>query len=326
MDETCSLSGSRHFRLERLADGLYVSIASDTGAATCNAGIVDLGDRTLIFDPFLTPTAAEGLRAAAAQLTSRPAAYVVNSHYHNDHIRGNQVFSVDTEIISTTLTRELIATKGVNEIRWDTGNSPEQLHVFEERLKTETDANTRKDIAFWVAYHRSIIESLPMLELRLPNWTFDKRLVFHGSRRTAEVITFGGGHTESDSILYLPAERIAFMGDLLFIGCHPYLADGDPQEWLRSLARIESLDLETFVPGHGPVGTADDLALMRQYITELEALAAEVVEAEGSADKAAERAIPSRFEMWCFARFFPTNMRFLHERISKARRCQILKS
>jgi len=319
MDETSSLPGSKHFRLERLADGLYVSIASDTGAATCNAGIVDLGDRTLIFDPFLTPTAAEDLRAAAAQLTNRPVAYVVNSHYHNDHIRGNQVFSADTDIISTTLTRELIATKGVDEIHWDTGNSPEQLHLFEECLKTEADANTRKDIAFWVAYHRSIIESLPTLKLRLPNRTFDKRLVFHGSRRTAEVISFGGGHTESDSILYLPAERITFMGDLVFIGCHPYLADGDPQEWLQSLAQTELLGLKTLVPGHGSVGTADDLALMRQYITELEALAAEVVKAEGSADQAAERAIPSRFEMWRFARFFPTNMRFLHDRISKTR-------
>jgi len=318
MDETSSLPGSKHFRLERLADGLYVSIASDTGAATCNAGIVDLGDRTLIFDPFLTPKAAEDLRTAAAQLTDRPVAYVVNSHYHNDHIRGNQVFSADTDIISTTLTRELIATKGVDEIRWDTGNSPEQLHVFEERLKTETDANRRKDIAFWVAYYRNIIESLPTLELRLPNRTFDKRLVFYGSRRTAQLITFGGGHTESDSILYLPAEKIAFMGDLLFIGYHPYLADGDPQEWLRSLTQIELLGLETLIPGHGPVGTAGDLAMMRQYITELEELAAEVVKAEGSADQAAEQAIPPRFQKWRFARFFPTNMRFLHERILKA--------
>jgi cyclase len=213
----------------------------------------------------------------------------------------------------------LIATKGIDEIRWNTSNSPEQLRIFEEQLKTETDANMRRDIAFWVGYHQSIIESLPTLKLRLPNRTFDKRLVFHGSCRTAEVLTFGGGHTESDSILYLPVERIAFMSDLLFIGYHPYLADGDPHEWLRSLSQIELLDVKTFVPGHGPVGTADDLALIRQYITELEALAAEVVEAEGSADQAAERAIPLRFKMWRFARFFPTNMRFLHERISKAR-------
>lgn len=66
-----SLPGSEHFRLERLTDGVYVAIASDTGAATCNAGIVDLGDRTLIFDTFLTPRAAKDLRAAAAQLTGR---------------------------------------------------------------------------------------------------------------------------------------------------------------------------------------------------------------------------------------------------------------
>jgi len=312
-----SLPGSEHFRLERLTDGVYVAIASDTGAATCNAGIVDLGDHTLIFDTFLTPRAAKELRAAAAQLTGRPAAYVVNSHYHNDHIRGNQVFAADTEVISTTLTRELIATKGVDEIRSDADTAPERLHLFEERLKTEIDADKREDVAFWVAYYRSILESLPILELRLPNRTFDRQMVFRGSRLTAEVITFGGGHTESDAILHLPAEKLAFMGDLLFIGHHPYLADGSPQEWLRNLAQIELLDLETLVPGHGPVGAADDLAVMRQYITELEAMATEAVKARASAEKVNELPIPSPFEAWRFARFFPTNMQFLHEQMPK---------
>jgi len=314
-----SLPGSEHFRLEQLADGVYVAIASDTGAATSNAGIVDLGDRTLIFDTFLTPKAGKDLSAAAAQLTGRPVAYVVNSHYHNDHIRGNQVFAANTEIVSSTLTRELIATKGVGEIRSDTDTAPERLHFFDERFKTETDASKREDVAFWVAYYRSIIESFPMLELRLPNRTFDKRIVFHGSRLTAEVITFGGGHTENDAILHLPEEKLAFMGDLLFIGHHPYLADGNSQEWLQNLAHVELLDLETLVPGHGPVGGAGDLAVMREYITKLEAMAAEVVETKGSAEKAAELPIPSPFEAWHFARFFPTNMQFLHEHISKAR-------
>jgi len=318
-EPSSTLPGSEHFFLERLTDGVYVAIASETGAATCNAGIVDLGDRTLIFDPFLTPKAAKDLPTVAARLTNRPIAYVVNSHYHNDHIRGNQVFAADTEIISTTLTRDLIATKGADEIRWDADYAPKRLPVFEELLRTEIDADMRKDTAFWVAYYRSIIESLPTLELRLPNQTFERRMVFHGSHRTAEVVSFGGGHTESDAILHLPVDKITFLGDLLFIRYHPYLADGDPQEWLRNLEQIELLGLKTLVPGHGPVGAAGDLAVMRQYIIELEAMAAEVVKVGGSAQKAAELSIPTPFETWRFARFFPTNMQFLHERISKAR-------
>jgi len=88
-----TLPTSEHFQLERLADGVYAAIDIEGQAAHSNAGIVDLGDRTLIFDAFLTPTAAEDLRAAAEHLTGRAATTVVNSHTHTDHCLGNQVFA-----------------------------------------------------------------------------------------------------------------------------------------------------------------------------------------------------------------------------------------
>ena len=59
------LSTSRHFRLEQLADGVYAAIHSEGGEAIGNAGIVDLGDRTLVYDTFFTPQAAADLRFAA---------------------------------------------------------------------------------------------------------------------------------------------------------------------------------------------------------------------------------------------------------------------
>ncbi len=49
---------SRHFNLEQLADGVYAAIHAEEGWAICNAGIIDLGDRTLVFDSFMSPQAA----------------------------------------------------------------------------------------------------------------------------------------------------------------------------------------------------------------------------------------------------------------------------
>ena len=107
------LPGSKHFRLQQLADGVYAAVHIDGGAAIGNAGIVDLGDRTLVYDTFLTPQAAEDLRIAAEALTGRPIDAVLNSHWHNDHIWGNQVFDADTDIISTEETRRIfISTRG----------------------------------------------------------------------------------------------------------------------------------------------------------------------------------------------------------------------
>jgi len=296
-----------------LADGVHAAIAVDGGAAISNAGIVDLGDYTVVFDSFLTQQAAMDLCAAAECLTGSRVEYVINSHYHNDHIRGNQVFT-QARIVATSKTREWIAAKGEEDMRLDSEDAPKELQA----LETGQDATMQHEIATWTGYYRGIMESLPTLELRLPNLTFDTKMVFHGTHRSAEAVTYGGGHTESDAILYLPDERIAFLGDLLFAKTHPWLARGDPAELVRILEKVETLGLEIVVPGHGPVGTADDLAVMRQYVTDLEKVAGEVVKAGGSEEEAAQKEIPSHFETWRFRCFFAPNMRFLYQRLSGA--------
>jgi glyoxylase-like metal-dependent hydrolase (beta-lactamase superfamily II) len=105
---TRSLPESPYFLLERVADGVYAALARPGAGALGNAAIVDLGDRALVFDTFLMPQAARGLRGAAESLTGRPVAYVVNSHFHADHVCGNQVFA-DATIIATEQTRGLAA-------------------------------------------------------------------------------------------------------------------------------------------------------------------------------------------------------------------------
>src|SRR5512136_3357477 len=104
---------SKHFRLQQLAEGVYAVIHIDGGTAIGNAGIIDLGDRTLVYDTLMTPQAGEDLHTAAEALTGRPVDAAVNSHWHYDHIWGNQAFGADTDIISTEETRRLIiATRG----------------------------------------------------------------------------------------------------------------------------------------------------------------------------------------------------------------------
>jgi cyclase len=62
---------------------------------------------------------------------------------------------------------------------------------------------------------------LPDLRRVLADVTFEQRLTLHSSRRRAELITYGGGHTSSDALLQLPDHRVALIGDLLFVGSHP---------------------------------------------------------------------------------------------------------
>src|SRR5215813_298192 len=109
---------SAHFRVHQLADGVFAAIHAEGGLAQSNAGIIDLGDRVLVFDTFISPQAATDLRSAVAALLSRPIGAVINSHYHNDHIWGNQAFPGDVPIVATRKTREFITTLGAEEHRW----------------------------------------------------------------------------------------------------------------------------------------------------------------------------------------------------------------
>ena|SRR5688572_14812518 len=84
---------SKNFQIKKLSPHVYAAIATDGGGAICNAGVVDLGNEVLVFDPFLTPDAAIELKNFIAKAIKKPVKWVVNSHSHNDHIRGTQVFS-----------------------------------------------------------------------------------------------------------------------------------------------------------------------------------------------------------------------------------------
>jgi len=308
------LPKSKHFQIERLADGVYAAIASEQGYAICNAGIVDLGDKTIIFDTFISPDAAKDLLKASKQLTSYKATFVVNSHYHEDHIRGNQVFPADVDIISTIWTREAIAQKEPEEISWERENLPKRIIDTQLKLDAEKDPKRRRELAFLIVYYRAMSESHPQLKTRLPNITFEHKLIIHGTQRTVELLPFVG-HTASDIVLYLPEEKIAFVSDLLFINIHPYLPSGFPVDWKQSLSKIEALGIKTAVPGHGPLGRSADLSVMTQYIQSLENIATNMVKSGKSAKEVYLQPIPSPFETWWlfFDNFFFTNLEFLYK-------------
>lgn len=93
------------FILYSLDDGIYAAISKPGQGAWSNAGIVDLGDEILVFDSFTTPSAGYELRKQAEEITGKNVKYLINSHYHGDHVFGNQAF-MDTAIISTALTKK----------------------------------------------------------------------------------------------------------------------------------------------------------------------------------------------------------------------------
>jgi len=306
---------SKHFELQKLADGVYAAIPKVRGHAICNAGIIDLGDKTLIFDTFMSPIAAQDLPAAVKKMKLSPVAYVINSHHHNDHIRGNQVFGDDVKIMSTSKTRELIEKREPAQIEQEKQYVKEAYSQTKALMEAEKDAKKKESHLLWCGYYEALIESHPILKTRLPDATFEQECVIDGPKRKAQLLCYGGGHTESDAILILPDDDIAFMGDLVFIDMHPFMADGDPEHWKDYLKKVEDIEMAVVVPGHGPVGTKEALSTMLQYITMTETLAHKMTD-EGKSESDREALVaPPPFDDWCFDNFFRMNMKFMCNRV-----------
>ena len=175
------------------------------------------------------------------------------------------------------------------------------------------DPEEQRQLRYWVEYARVIVESLPSLRLVLPQLTFERRLVIRGPARRVELVALAG-HTPDDVIMLLPQDGIAFLADLLFVGFHPYLIDGNPDDWLQSLNTIERQDVTTLVPGHGPLGTMDDIRRMRDYIAAVDELAQDLARRGAVPD--ASLPVPEAFRSWGFGKFFPANVKFVWERLT----------
>lgn len=91
---------SKHFTVEEVANGVWTTIHKQGGSHICNSGIIDLGEETLVFDTGLCLESARDLKDTATRLTGKTPSIIVNSHLHNDHFYGNQVFEEAETITS----------------------------------------------------------------------------------------------------------------------------------------------------------------------------------------------------------------------------------
>lgn len=252
------------FILNCLNEGVYAAIAKPGKGAWSNAGFVDLGEEVLVFDSFSTPSAGFELRRYAENITGKRVKYLINSHYHGDHVFGNQAFE-DTTIISTSLTKKLFMEKNVignleneiDETKKYLNNLKFQIENSQEEIIHDSLTNQFNEMSM-------VLVDLPRLKLVLPTVIFEERLIVEGSKRKVELHCLGGGHTPSDTFMYLPEEKIVFMGDLVTENLH--LPIFNPDEYISILNQVKEMDIITFVPGHGNIGNREQLISLERYI------------------------------------------------------------
>lgn len=252
------------FNIFDLSDGVYACISKQGQGAWSNAGIVDLGDELLVFDSFTTPSAGYELRRQAEEITRKKVKYLINSHYHGDHVFGNQAFE-DTTIISTSITKKLCEEKNkIGDLDKEKEEMEEYLSTLRNRIETNQEMGIKNSLVNQFNEMSKVLDDLPQMKIVLPTNLFEEKMIIEGSKRRVELYCLGGGHTPSDTFMYLPKEKIAFMGDLVTEELH--LPIYNPEEFFSILKKVKKMDIETYVPGHGNVGGTVLLNKLAEYI------------------------------------------------------------
>ena len=264
---------SANFALVPLGNGVWAAIAKDGGKAGGNAGFVVGDNGVAVIDTFEDPAAAEELLATIRGITKLPIKFVVNTHYHFDHVNGNDVF----EAAGATI----FAHRNVS--AWI---RTENVRLFGEHITPAIKAR---------------IESLPF-----PDVTYDDGVDLHLGR-TLEVRYFPG-HTGGDSIVIVSGGGVVFCGDLLWKDHFPNLIDASTDKWIATLTTFqEKFGSYKLVPGHGGVASPEDVTAFKGYLTDLRAAVAKAQSDGKSGDALVEAVQPgllSKYEKWGWSKSF----------------------
>ena len=231
--------------LHELGNGCYAYLQPDGTWGYSNSGLIVDGAETLLVDTLMdlkrTSDMVASMRAAV------PAAVkidtLVNTHANPDHTNGNQLVAGARIIASTACLDEMKEDASRPRIRSMTG---EAAAFFQEVLSSRFD--------------------LTNITPTFPTSTFDGEIELNVGSKKVRLIELGPAHTRGDIIVYVPAERMVYTGDILFNGGHPVIWAGPVGNWIRACDTILGWDVEVVVPGHGPIADKSAVRGLKSYL------------------------------------------------------------
>jgi len=240
----------------------------------CNPGFVTTSEGIVLLDTPMIPRDALKWRDEISRIGE--VRYIFNTHFHADHTAGNYLF-----------TAPVIAHEGV------IGQSTQLLTgVFIPAVIKRSGGRplTHTETARYDIEDRDP-ESIPLMKdfrLRLPNITFSERLTLYLGQHTFEALNMPG-HTSTHIGVYIPQEKVFFAGDNFTNKVQPVLASSLPLDWIESLKKIEAMDVDVVVPGHGRVGDKKDVREFRLFIEKCLDMVSEAIRQGMSREEAGAR-------------------------------------
>ena len=283
-------AASSSFDVQKVSDGVYALIRKEPASLWFNPNnVFIIGDEyAIVVDSNISSEYTREVLAELRKLTDKPVKYVINTHWHEDHIIGNRVYRdafPNVQFIGHRSTLADLPTIGAGNRKGSLQNGRGFVGLLESKLekgenleeKTLTEEE-RLGYASDIKLVSSYLAESPKFEIILPTVLVDDRLELRQGKRRIEIVFLGRAHTGADLVVNLPDEKIAITGDLIV---HPVPLVGStsyPLEYGATLEKLLALNAKTLVPGHGPVMNDDKylrsmIAMMRSITQQTEAAA-----------------------------------------------------
>ena len=236
--------------LHEIGNGCWAWLQPDGSWGWSNAGLVTDGEASLLVDTLFDLRLTEAMLVAMRDASSaaREIDTVVNTHANGDHCYGNALVADATIVASRASAEEM------DEV------PPAVIAQLLENADQLGPAGR---------FFQQVFGNFEFagIELVKPNRTFDGEIAMRVGDKEVRVFEVGPAHTRGDVLVHSVADRVVFTGDILFIDGTPIMWAGPGDNWIRACERIEAMDVDVVVPGHGPIVGPEGAAAVREYLT-----------------------------------------------------------
>jgi cyclase len=279
------------YQFTKIADGVYYATSNGPMATGGNHPIFVNENDVMLVDDGTTPAAARALLEDLKLITNKPVRWVVNTHFHYDHTDGNQVFGPEVQIIGHEYVRKAILDDVLHHEPFLTSvaNLANQAESLKKQIAEEKDAGKRATLQTQLAATQADLEQLKNIKPTPPTMTYSSKMTLYSGQREIQILFLGRGHTQGDTVVYLPKERIVCTGDLMESRL-AYMGNGVFDEWVTTLDALKELDFDAVLPGHGvPFHEKSLITAFQSYLKDLMSQVAALRKQGLSAEQAAQK-------------------------------------
>lgn len=265
-----------------------------------NAGLILDGEESLLvdtlFDENLTAEMLKVMKRATG-IGGDDVTTLVNTHANGDHTFGNRLVT-NAEILASKASAEEMNEQPPAMLAEYIKAAPEMGEVGKFLLHCFGDFD------------------FAGVTLKAPTKTFSGEMTLQVGDKQVELFEVGPAHTTGDVIVHVPQDKVVYTGDILFVEGTPIIWAGPISNWIDACNRIISWDVETIVPGHGPITDKQGVAIMRDYLSYIDQEARRRYDAGMSAEEAAFDISLADYSSWSDGERIAVNVATLYREYS----------